>query len=403
MATFWDEDGTSGWAEQAVEAAKPVTAKPSKEEMQKAWNENKGDPAKIHELMKANGVGVKEVAGILGASQQEVAGYLNSGRSGGILRSGYGDDMNVAEQFKYDEVTPEPQTREEFMATVEPGMLDESGKFKGPAGNVNYRWEGMTPEQVFEYRQRQLAPADPAMAMDGQDGNKPVYLPGNSPNDEINLKWEAGPDNGGGAIGGLARGIGGIATGVAKNPALMAALTAGVGSAFSPASGSMAAGADMAAAPSALQTYGQQVMSSPFAQPAMNAAKTLVSGGDLGDAALAAGGSYLGSEASGILGGGTVGQVGGSLVNAAVTGKDPLQTLVSAGANAAAGAITGNVPGFEALSPSQQSAVTAVVAQALRGKDPTQALIANVTKLATGQVSGAKPQTSNTKTGGWSA
>jgi len=217
MANFWDEDGTSGWAEQAVETAKPAdtapaAAKPSKEEMQAAWNANKGDPAKIHELMQANNVGVKEVAGILGVSQQDVAGYLNSGRSGGILRTGYGDEIDFKEQFKYDEVTPKAQTREEFMATVKPEML-ENGKFKGPAGGVNYRWEGMTPEQVFEYRQKQLAPADPNMAMDG--GTNLVYLPGNGLNDEINLNWEAGPDNGGGAIGNLTRSVGNLATGVA--------------------------------------------------------------------------------------------------------------------------------------------------------------------------------------------
>jgi len=135
----------------------------------------------------------------------------------------------------------------------------------------------------------------------------------------------------------------------------------------------------------------------------MNAVKTLASGGDLKDAALSAGGSYLGGQASDVLGGGDIGRFGGSVVSGVVSGKDPLQVLVSSGANAAAGMITGNVPGFEALSPSQQSAVNSMVASTLKGKNPTQALIANATKLATGQVAGAKPQTSNTQTGGWAA
>jgi hypothetical protein len=382
--------------------------------------------------MQTHGVGVKDVAGILGVSQQDVAGYLNSGRSGGILKTGYGDNLDIKEHFKYDEVTPQAQTREEFMATVKPEML-EGGKFKGPAGGVNYRWEGMTPEQVFEYRQKQLAPADPNMAMDGD--KNPVYLPGNGLNDEINLNWEAGPDNGGGLLGGVARGIGGIATGIAKNPALLAAASAGIGEFFSPVSGASAspyaisngtgtfgsasaastgramaspgigatAGGLTGTTASALQTYGRQVLASPYGKPVVNAVKTLAGGGDLKDAALSAGGSYFGGQASEVLGGGDIGRFGGSVVSGVVSGKDPLQVLVSSGTTAAAGMITGNVPGFEALSPSQQSAVNSVVASALQGKNPTQALIANVTKLATGQVASAKTQVSNTKTGGWSA
>jgi len=147
----------------------------------------------------------------------------------------------------------------------------------------------------------------------------------------------------------------------------------------------------------------QSIASSPWAKPALNAVKTLASGGDLKDAALSAGGSYLGGQASDALGGGDIGRFGGSVVSGVVSGKDPLQVLVSSGANAAAGMITGNLPGFEALSPSQQSAVNSMVASALKGKNPTQSLIANVTKLATGQVASAKPKTSNTQTGGWAA
>lgn len=418
MATFWYEDGTSGWAETAVKAAKPVTAKPSKEEMQAAWNENRNDPAKIHELMQTYGVGVRDVAGILGASQSDVAAYLNTGRKAQSVRSGAGDDLEIRDVYNYDEVTPEPQTKDEFMATVEPWMLDAQGKFKRPHDGVNYRWEGMTPEEVFATRQPRAY--DPSMARDGAEG--PVSdvgsLPGHRSYDAINLNWEPGPDTGGGVVGSLARGVGNFATGVAKNPALMAALTAGIGSAMAPAaqagataggtatggsagigSGTVLGGGTASVSPGILQT----VMSSPFAKPALSAVKTLATGGDLKDAALSAAGTYMGDQASDALGGGDIGRLGGSVVSGVVSGKDPLQVLVSSGANAAAGAITGNIPGFEELSKSQQSAVNSFVSSALRGKNPTQALISSVTKLASGQVAGSKTQTSNTKTGGWAA
>jgi hypothetical protein len=388
MANFWDEDGTSGWAVQAVEAAKPVTAKPSKEEMQRAWNENKGDPAKIHELMQANGVGVREVSGILGARQSDVSAYLNSGRKAQSVRSGAGDELDIRDVYNYDEVTPERQTKDEFMATVEPWMLDAQGKFKRPQDGVNYRWEGMTPDQVFATKQPRAV--DPNMERDGAEGpdSDDGVLPGYRSYDPINLKWEPGPDNGGGILGGVARGIGGIATGVAKNPALMAAVTAGM----APMVGE------------GLQAAGMSASTAKTVAPlVLNAGKTLASGGSLGDAALSAAGTYVGGQTSEALGGGILGQAGGSIVSGLVSGKDPLQTLVTAGANAAAGAITGSIPGFDALPPSQQSAVNSFVSSALRGKSPTQALISSVTKLANGQVASAKPKTSNTKTGGWSA
>ncbi len=435
MANFWDEDGSSGWAETVVAAAKPVTAqaadaptaaktKPTKEEMATAWNENRGDPAKVYEMMQASGVGVNEAAKFLGVGKNDMARYLNTGRSKGMRQTGSGDDMNFVEEFKYDEVHPEAQTKEEFMATVEPWMLDAQGKFKRPDDGVNYRWEGMTPDEVFINSQPKEW--DPTMERDGYGKPKAESYGDHAESkrstasraswDDINLKWEDGPDNGGGILGGLARGIGNLATGVGDNPALMAALTAGVGSAMTPATvageagaaASVGGNADKAAMfgnagysaqPGILQTFA----ASPYAKPAMNAAKTLAGGGDLGDAALAAGGSYLGGQASGILGGGAVGNIGGSVVSGLVSGKDPLQVLVSAGANAAAGAVTGNIPGFDALSPSQQSAVNSMVSQALRGKNPTQSLIATVTKMATGQVAGAKPKTTNTTSGGWAA
>lgn len=430
MATFWDEDGTSGWAETAVKAAKPVTAKPSKEEMQAAWNENRNDPAKIHELMQTYGVGVRDVAGILGASQSDVAAYLNTGRKAQSVRSGAGDDLEIRDVYNYDEVTPEPQTKDEFMATVEPWMLDAQGKFKAPKEGVNFMLEGMTPAEAYQTAQGILSAGD--WSEDNRLGKQNSKAQADA---LLDPGWREGPDNGGGVLGGLARGVGNIATGVAKNPALLAAASAGIGEFFAPASaasaspyaisngtgtfgsasaastssamaspgiGATAAGLTGSTA-SALQTYGRQVLASPYGKPVINAAKTLVGGGDLKDAALSAGGSYLGGQTSDALGGGAVGNIGGSVVSGVVSGKDPLQVLISSGTNAAAGMITGNVPGFEALSPSQQSAVNSMVASALKGKSPTQALIANVTKLATGQVASAKTQVSNTKTGGWAA
>ena len=419
---FWDDVGAtdSGWASNAVANAAPVrAAKPTTQEMRDAWNANRNDPAKIYQLMQDNNVGVQDVADMLGVSQQDVAGYLNSGRSAGIINSGHGDDLSFDQKYKYDEVHPEAQTGADFYKTVEPWMLDANGKFKGANDGVNYRWEGMTPDQVFQSAQPQARTS--AMDRDGADHERGLeqYMPGQSQYSPINLKWEPGPDNGGGVIAGIGRAIGNMGTGIAHNPALMAALTAGLASAAAPATvaGDAAAATEMGGNATNASLYGQagygaeptllqSSMASPYAKPLISAGKTIAGGGNLTDAARSVAGSYVGDQVGGLLndnlGSDVIGKIGGSVASSIVKGGDPLQALLSSGANAATSAITGNIDGFSELSPTQQSLISNVVSKALQGKSPTKALIDNVTRIAMGEVSNASP-IKHIKTGGWAA
>ncbi|QTN30406.1 hypothetical protein HZ993_11880 [Rhodoferax sp. AJA081-3] len=147
--------------------------------------------------MQANNIGVNEAAQFIGVTPTDMANYLNSGRYAGSVSTGAGDNLDIRDIYKYEEVHREPQTRAEFETTIEPWMLDTNGRFKGPNDGVNYRWEGMTPDEVFQ--SWQPVPFDPSMARDGADGTQPqiCYLPGQAPYDPINLHWEPGYDNGG--------------------------------------------------------------------------------------------------------------------------------------------------------------------------------------------------------------
>lgn len=291
-----------------VEGAGPV----SHQAMAEAWNANRKDPAKVYELMQQNGVGVNQAAKFLGVDNDSMANYLNSGRSRGTVQVGAGDDMSFKEDYKYGYVTPEAQTRSEFDATVEPWMIDEQGKFKRPHDGVNYQWEGMTPAEVFATRQPKVR--DPLMDRDGFNGtgfSDAERLPGHRSYDAINLKWEPGYDNGGGVLGGMVRAVGNMGTNIAKNPALMAALTAGIGSMMAPAAqaGATAGGVGTGGsagigsgttlgggAASSAWAPVQSFMASPYAQPALSAVKTVAAGGSPMDALKSAGTTYIGGQ-----------------------------------------------------------------------------------------------------------
>lgn len=108
--------------------------------------------------------------------------------------------------------------------------------------------------------------------------------------------------------------------------------------------------------------------------------------GAAGDAAGAAAtyGTELGSAQTAMLaaqdaGMGTLGDIAGNIAGGvaktAVMGGNPLQALITGGVGAGVGELTGQIPGFNDMSPLAQKAVTTAIASELQGKDPSQALI----------------------------
>ena len=177
--------------------------------------------------------------------------------------------------------TPAPQvpahlvmTQDQFNATVKPSMLDAEGKFKGPDAGVNFALEGMTPEQVYASAQNMINVGDWS-----EDNRLGKVNSADQANQLLDVSWRPGPDNGGGFFGGLARAVGNLATGIAHNPAMMAALTAGV---VNPAVNAGLRGAGMSASAAATAT--------PLVT---GAAKTVLNGGSLLDAAKGAGIGYI--------------------------------------------------------------------------------------------------------------
>ena len=85
--------------------------------------------------------------------------------------------------------------------------------------------------------------------------------------------------------------------------------------------------------------------------------------------------SLTGSELTGQV----TGQAAGSATSAAITGRDPLKTglasLVSGGANVAAGELATEIPGWSDMGPLQQQAVKNAMSATMQGKDPTTAVV----------------------------
>lgn len=75
-----------------------------------------------------------------------------------------------------------------------------------------------------------------------------------------------------------------------------------------------------------------------------------------------------------------------SVAAAVATGKDPLQALVTSGANSAASVLAPEIPGYDSLSKTQQTAVKTTIAYELQGKDPSQALVNQVIKTVTNYI-----------------
>ena len=121
---------------------------------------------------------------------------------------------------------------------------------------------------------------------------------------------------------------------------------------------------------------------------------TIVSGGDLEAALKSAGLSYVGGQLStainSVLSNLPVDSIDPRITNAltnaataALTGKDPLQALLSSGASAATQYIVGGITGFSSLPKEVQTTVSAAIQAALVGQNPTQAAIDAAKKLGT--------------------
>jgi hypothetical protein len=244
----------------------------------------------------------------------------------------------------------------QYSQSINPSMLDAQGKFKAPSGGVNYRLEGLTPQQAWDTAHQLKPEIDGSGTGEWTQSQQQAFL---------NPAWVPGPDNGGGFLGGIGRGIGNLATGIAHNPALMAALTAGIGSALSPAvsagataggtgiggsagigSGTVLGGGAASVTPSVFSS----VMTSPWAKPLMNAGKTLLSGGNWKDAALSGFGSYAGS---------TVGSQVGSMTNSPFVGSVANALTQSAIKNGSRVQPMGAQPS----NPNQQAIVSALMQQ----------------------------------------
>lgn len=279
---------------------------------------------------------------------------------------------------------PKLRSKEEFLATVKPEMLDGQGKFKGPRSGVNFALEGMTPEETYATAKGM---SDAGSWSEDNRLGKPDNVA--QANVLLDAGWRAGPDNGGGFIGGVGRAAQGTWDGIRTNPALMAGLSAVATPLVSQglSATGMSAGAVKTATPMV-----------------MNAGKALASGGNLKDIAKSAGLSYLGGMA-GDAAGSAVGDATGNAVAAKIASTLAKSAIGGGGSavgaitSAAVGMITDNIDGFSELSQVQKSVINSMIANAIQGKKITPALIAQVMAGASNDV---KASTA-IKTSGWAA
>lgn len=271
-----------------------------------------------------------------------------------------------------DTPTPQPpkqelRTKEQFLSTVKPEMLDAQGKFKAPNAGVNFMLEGLTPDDVYSSAK--------GMHDRGEwsDDNRLGKVNATDiANQMLDAGWREGPDNGGGFLGGVGRAVSGTIKGIASNPALMAAFTAGVGSALS--SGVQSA------------TGWSAGTSKAVSSGIINGAKTLANGGNLTDMAKSAvlsaaggvAGNAVGVEVKDFTGSPIAAKIASDLTNTAVKGGDLASTLVTSGTGLAVNEITSNIDGFDKLSELQKGIINSAISSAIRGKKITPGLIADI-------------------------
>lgn len=272
-------------------------------------------------------------------------------------------DAYNAQQAALASAMPKLKSKEEFMATIKPGMLDEQGRFKGPQAGVNFMYEGLTPDDAYS---RFSSPSQPtSINGDESDTSSLSYWQNkqnaiNGANATLDAGWREGPDNGGGFLGNFTRNMGHFASDIAKNPALMAAITAGVGSALS--SGVQSA------------TGWSAGTSKAVSSGIINGAKTLATGGNLTDIAKSAvlsaaggvAGNAVGVEVKDFTGSPIAAKIASDLTNTAVKGGDLASTLVTSGTGLAVNEITSNIDGFDKLSELQKGIINSAISSAIR-------------------------------------
>jgi hypothetical protein len=460
MANFWEEEGTSGWAGQAAEAAKPATVtpavKPTKEEMVKAWSENNGDPAKVYELMQKHGLSVTDVSNALGADKKAFFNYLRPIFVPTQERSGAGDNMDIKDVYKYGNGQAEytdsnSMSRDDFLKKYGTTFVaDDKG------GNAASEVAG---QDVGAYYDRWLDPkrtlvtggrgggdefnqADPSAPQQNVSGWGTGYKyrdanPYFDAWDNVNPHPES-QDLGG--LGEFWRQIGRpIATGAAMYAGVgalngvlgSAGAAAGTGGSAGIGSGTVLGGGTATSATTAKGVAGILGMSPGYGATALNAGAlntgmSLAQGNNIGDAlksgvtaaALSPISGFVGDATTSALGdtfnpnitkgiatfagnaaqGGAQGAIDGTGILSGIR-KGALNGIVSASGNYMAQGITGKIDGFDKLSPAQQRMVNTTISKLLQGKNPTKALIDQVANAAIAKVA----KTSNTKTGGWSA
>lgn len=375
--------------------------------------------ASAYSAMQAKGLNIRDASKASGIDQTTLANYLNQGRK---LEGANSDEFQGSTgKWNYDEVKPIGMSRQDFDAEIakHKDAIGADGRFKGPESGVHYSVEGRTPEELWNTYQGSLGPRmdidGSSKTTSGQLIGAPAFGAARNP-DGIDIGWEAGPDNGGGGIAGVGRAIGNTGTGAAHNPAIVAALTAGIGSMLAPAaaSGATAGGLEMGGsagigsgtvlgggAASVNPGIISSIMNSPYSSLAKAGVKTALSGGKPADFVKSLAGSYLGNEVSGLAsdagipGSGIIGSVAASTV----TGGDPLKALVNGGVSTAANMITSGIDGFDALPDFQKTIIRNTLADSLKGKPPTQALVNQARGVVMAQMRGGTTTPSH---GGWS-
>ena len=455
MASFWDSDSSSGWSDDpttrtpVAPVAQAAATPPTQQQMVDAWNANRQDPAKIHDLMQTSGVTLDEAAKLLGVNQSAMADYLNSGRkqvgttggsTGGWDAAPIGDPT-----YNYDRVVATPsQSLDQFLADNKDKIDPTTGKFYGPDKGVNYSLEGANAKDFYTQNIGQHLGGYTGGG-DGMewDPNKEMGF-----TDNLNSRtgWVEGPDNGGGFIGGLGRNfdkmihdphawavIAMALTAGAINPGEVAAAEgvagaetagtaataggAGVGGSAGIGSGTVLGGGT-AVAPTASGLAGTLGMSPGLAANALNSGAlstgvNLAQGHNLGDsvksglvsAALSPVGTMASGATASALGSSvspTVANVAGSVVGsaaqggarAALTGQNVGDGIIHGARNGvvdAAGNIVGGTVQSATGSNLAGNAASALTHSTLTGSSPLEALTAVGVGAAANQIVGSIP------------
>lgn len=426
MANFWDEAGTSGWAETAVKAAKPAqspsasvpnpvtaqtTARPDAKAIRDAWNQNHQDPAKVYELMQQHGLSVTDVSTALGADRKAFFNYLRPIFTATQERSGGGDNLEVKDVYKYGTGQAEytdshSMSREDFIKKYGKTFVadDKGGNAASEVsgqdvGEYYDRW--LDPKRTLVAGQKgsgdDFTPFDPSAPQENVSGWGTGYKYRDShPNfdawDNVNPHPESQDLGGVGefwrqvgrpvataaamylGVGALAGATGGAAAGAAGSAAGTGATAGGtaIGGSAGIGSGTVLGGG--AASSSASGLAGILGMSPGYGATALNtgalnSGMSLAQGNNIGDALKSGATAALLSPVGGYVGDATTAGLGDTF-NPAIT--KGISTLAG---NTAAGGAQGIVDGTGILAGMRKGAVNGIVnasgnymAQGITGK-----------------------------------